>query len=172
MNGDFRIRAVGRAQRRLLLEMYDGFDPAGAAFGLPPIKEAARRVWIEAALGHQMNLAAISPGGTAVGHCFLAGDGTDSAELAIFVHQDLRRRGMATALVSVVLGWARLNGLRRVWSLTGSENEAALQLQWKLGFRVVRSAAYETELEIDLEAQLASRAMARTDCYRRFRAGA
>jgi RimJ/RimL family protein N-acetyltransferase len=150
MDGDIRIRAAGRQERDLLIEMYDRFEPLGGALGLPPRGEDVRREWIEVALSHKMNLGAFSPAGAAVGHCFLVGDEAGSAELAIFVHQEFRRRGIGTALVKAVLAWGCLWGLGRIWSLTGSENRAALRLQERLGFRVTNAAFYGVELEIHL----------------------
>jgi hypothetical protein len=43
-------------------------------------------------------------------------------------------------------------GLRRIWSLTGSDNTAALRLQERCGFRVTNAAFYGVELEIALPA--------------------
>src|SRR5215471_16556288 len=150
MDIGIRIRPVGRQQRDLLIEMYGQFEPLGAALGLPPNGEEARREWIERALGYKMNLVAFSPAGAVVGHCFLVPDEAGSAELAVFVHQGFRRRGVATALLKTALEWAAVEGLRRVWTLTGSENTAALRLQEKLGFRITNSAFYGAELEIEL----------------------
>ena len=149
MDGDIRIRAMGRPQRDLLIEMYDRFEPLGAALGLPPRVEEARREWVDVALSHKMNLGALSPGGAAVGHCFLVAGKTGSAELAIFVHQEFRRRGIATALVKAVLEWGCVWGLRRIWTLTSSE-KVALRLQERFGFRLTNSAFYGPELEIQL----------------------
>ena len=150
VDGEIRIGAIGRQQRDLLVEMYDRFEPLGMALGLPPRREEARREWTEEALGHKMNLAAFSPAGAVAGHCFLVAGEAGSAEMAIFVHQDFRRRGIATALVRAALEWACAEGLRRVWTLTGSDNRAALRLQEKCGFRLTNYGFYGVELEIDL----------------------
>ena len=150
MDADIRIRAVGLPQRDLLIGMYDRFDPLGAALGLPPRRAEARREWIGVALGHKVNLAAFSPAGEVVGHCFLVADKAGSAELAIFVHQEFRRRGVGTALVKAALESEGVAGLRRVWTLTSSDNKVALRLQVRCGFRLTNSAFPETELEIDL----------------------
>ena len=91
MERDFLIPAVGRRQRDLLIEMYERFDPLGTALGLPPRRNDARRERIEVALDHNVNLGALSAAGGAVGHCFLVADDKDSAELAIFVHQEFRK---------------------------------------------------------------------------------
>jgi GNAT superfamily N-acetyltransferase len=150
MDRTFSIRAVGPAQRDLLSGMYDRFDPLGGALGLPPHTGEARRAWIAAALGNHVNIAAFSPAGEVVGHCFLAADKPDSAEVAIFVHQEFRRRGLGAALMKAALELGAAAGLRRVWSMTSSDNRAALRLQMSCGFRLVNSVSHEVELEIDL----------------------
>ena len=150
MDADIRIRAIGLPQRDFLTGMYDRFDPLGGALGLPPRRAEARREWIGLALGHKVNLAGFSPAGEVVGHCFLAADQADSAEMAIFVHQEYRRRGVGTALVKAALESEGTAGLRRVWTLTSSDNRAALHLQMKCGFRPTNSAFSAIELEIDL----------------------
>jgi GNAT superfamily N-acetyltransferase len=131
--------------------MYDRFDPLGAALGLPPRAAALRRSWIGDALRHKLNVAAFSPENEIVGHCFLVSDDSVSAELAVFVHQDYRMRGIGTALVKTVLEWAGAAGLRRVWSLTPSSNKAALRLQRRCGLRAA-TVSIETEMELELPA--------------------
>jgi GNAT superfamily N-acetyltransferase len=149
-NAYLRIGTVGRPQFDLLTRMYDLFDPIGAAFGLPPHSAGARRQWIWDALGHRVNVAMLSPAGNVVGHCFLAADTPGVAELAIFVHQNYRRRGIGTALVKAALEQGANAGLRRVWSMTASADRVALRLQRKCGFRVAESNYVEAELEIEL----------------------
>jgi diamine N-acetyltransferase len=90
-----------------------------------------------------------------VGHCFLAADTSGAAELAIFVHQDYRRRGIGTALVRAALEKGSKTGLRRVWSMTASADRVALRLQRNCGFRLTKSISLEAELEIDLSAPAA-----------------
>jgi len=147
---DVGIRAIGLPQQNLLIGMYDQFDPLGLALGLPPWRVEARHQWIEVSLSHKVNVAAFSPSGEVVGHCFLASGDADSAELAVFVLQGYRERGVGTALVKAVLEWGIMTGLHRVWTLTASDNEAALRLQRKCGFRLRNSSFLETEMEIDL----------------------
>lgn len=142
-----RIGAIGRPERDLLMEMYNWFEPLGVALGLPPRRQEARHEWIEDALRHPIHLAAFAPNGAMAGHCFLVPGNAGSAELAIFVHQDFRRRGIATALINAALERASWEGLRRVWTLTGSDNRAALRLQEKCGFRLTNYGFYGVELE-------------------------
>jgi GNAT superfamily N-acetyltransferase len=137
--------------------MYDRFDPLGGALGLPPRTAEARCEWIGSALGQRVNVAAFLPVGEVVGHCFLAADKPASAEMAVFVHQESRRIGVGTALVKEALAWGGGAGLRRVWSMTSSDNRAALLLQKNCGFRLTKSVSLVTELEIDLPGPWAAR---------------
>jgi GNAT superfamily N-acetyltransferase len=116
MDADIRIRAVGPPQWDLLMGMYERFVPLGAALGLPPCAAEVRCEWIGRALGHKVNVAAFSPAGNVVGHGFLVADKAGSAELAIFVHQESRRRGVGTALVMAALEWEA----RRVCGVFGA----------------------------------------------------
>jgi GNAT superfamily N-acetyltransferase len=129
--------------------MYESFDPLGAALGLPPHRAEARSEWIGRALGQKLNMGAFSLAGEMVGHCFLAADKPASAEMAVFVHQASRRVGVGTALVNAALDWAGAAGLRLVWSVTSSDNRAAVRLQCKCGFRVI-TISDEVELKIVL----------------------
>lgn len=130
--------------------MYDKFEPLGAAQGLPPLLSETRHEWMGRVLDNSLNLAAFSPAGKAIGHCFLVIDKPGSAELAVFVHQEWRRRGIGRALVMAALGDGSAACLRRVSSLTSSENGAALCLLMSCGFHLKKSVCFETELELDL----------------------
>ena len=150
MDDDIRIQPVSFAELDPLVRMYDQFEPLGAALSLPPYDADVRRGWIEFALAHRLNLGAFSRDGRSIGHSFLVTDEAHSAELAIFVHQDFRRRGIGTSLLQAMLSWGERAGLRRIWTLTASDNRAALRLQMKCGFRVKDPASPEIVMEIDL----------------------
>jgi GNAT superfamily N-acetyltransferase len=147
---DLRISAAGQPQQDLLIAMYDRFDPLGGALGLPPRREDERHRWIQSALGYGVNVAAFSQAWGAVGHCFLADDKSGSAEMAVFVHQAFRRRGIGTALVKAALEWGYAAGVRRVWTIASSDNIAALCLQKSCGFRLTSSGPDDIEMEIEL----------------------
>ena len=152
MQSEIPIRPVGFPERDLLIEMYDRFDPIGVAQGLPPHGPHRRREWVSSALHHRVNLAGFTRSGSLAGHCFLAttDDDATAVELAIFVHQDYRRRGLGTALTQAALDHAVRTGFTRVWCLASSDNSAALRLLRRCGFRVRNSDVPEIELEIDL----------------------
>jgi GNAT superfamily N-acetyltransferase len=70
--------------------------------------------------------------------------------VAVFVHQDSRRKGLGTNLLKTALEWAAAAGIRRVWGLASSDNRAELRLLTNCGFHQVRFASQEAELEIYL----------------------
>jgi len=150
MHTGIQIRPIGPVALNFLLRMYNRFDPLGAALGLPPIRTEARRQWICEALTRGANVAAFIPAGDVVGHCFLSQASPDSAELAIFVHQDHRRQGAATSLIKAALALAAASGIRRVWSTTSPDNRPAVHLLFRCGFRPAAMALEEIEMEIDL----------------------
>jgi RimJ/RimL family protein N-acetyltransferase len=59
-------------------------------------------------------------------------------EIAFFVQQAYRRRGIGTALVKAVLRWAEQRGLRRVWAMSVAENALAMRLLKRCGFRFLQ----------------------------------
>jgi GNAT superfamily N-acetyltransferase len=159
VNTEIQIKAIGPPQRDLLVTMYDRFDPLGAALGLPPRTAEARHKWIGSAMGQMVNLAAFSPAGQVVGHCFLAADKPGSAEMAVFVHQETRRRGIGATLIEKALEWGWAADLVRVWAVTTCDNRPALRLLMRCGFRLRPSAIALAELDIDLPVPRAAREM-------------
>jgi GNAT superfamily N-acetyltransferase len=150
MSAGIHLRRIGLSQRHLLVAMYDGFDPLGAALGLPPHTAEARRKWVGSALCDIVNVAAFSAAGQIVGHAFLAPSSPGSAEIAVFVHQDFRRRGIGAALLRKALELGREADVQHAWAVTSSENRTALRFLIRCGFRQIRSDFDVTELEIDL----------------------
>jgi RimJ/RimL family protein N-acetyltransferase len=161
VSGDIHIETIGPRQRSLLIAMYDRFDPLGASLGLPPYPAEARHNWIGSALGQIVNLAAFSPVGEVVGHCFLAADKPGSAEIAVFVHQGSRRRGIGTALIKRALECGWVAELGRVWAVTAWDNRAVLRVLMRCGFLLIQSAGSEVELNIELTVTWATREMLR-----------
>ena len=79
--------------------------------------------------------------GKVVATSFVAALGRRYADLGVYVLQDHRRRGLATAAASIVARTAQNDGLIPVWSC-GSHNLASLKLARKLGFVEVSRRAY------------------------------
>lgn len=125
----FDVRRATPADRGALVAMYDSFEPKGASLGLPPRKEP--QGWL-ARLAAYPNFVVLAEG-RVIGHAVLCPEG-DTAEVAVFVHQDYRGRGLGNGLLSTMVNEARRLGLRRVWGITEYDNAPMLRLAYSLGF--------------------------------------
>jgi ribosomal protein S18 acetylase RimI-like enzyme len=89
---------------------------------------------------HHLLLVAVM-NGHVVGWCRLfpeqCGDGKDQVELGIGVTHTWRGRGIGSALLRHALGWAEERGLARVVLNTGVDNQPAIRLFTRSGFRTV-----------------------------------
>lgn len=62
--------------------------------------------------------------------------------LSFAVLNSLRRRGIGTELLTAALRWARISGARTTWLQVHTENEAAIALYTRFGFRTVYQYRY------------------------------
>ena len=125
----YELRRAAPADRAALLAMYESFEPKGAALGLPP--RANPESWLDG-LSAFPNFVMLIDGRIA-GHAVVCPEG-DSAEVAVFVHQDYRSRGLGKILLAALVEEARRVGLHRVWGTTNLENVPMLRLAHSLGF--------------------------------------
>ena len=132
-----------------LIAMYDAFDPADRAQGIPPIRPDDIRAWLELVLTEGIDVIA-RRGDAVVGHATLVPDDADGYELAIFVHQDHRRQGIGSALVRSLLGAAAEAGIERIWLTVERWNHRAISLYESVGFRPTRRGRFELEMVIRL----------------------
>ncbi len=126
------IERLSPESQPMLEKMYDTFTPLGAAFGLPPSDAVRRRAWL-AEIGKGINLVAFIDGVPA-GHLVLL-PLDRIAEMAVFVHQDFRRRGIATALAEAAVKEARAAGQSAIAVFINSSNEVARRGLIKFGFQ-------------------------------------
>ncbi len=126
----YELRRAAPTDRGALVAMYEAFEPKGAALGLPPRSHPER--WLED-LKVYPNFVVVSEG-RIVGHGVLCAE-RDSAELALFVHQDHRGRGVGRMLLEALIGEARRQGLRSVWGMMESTNSSMFALARSMGFR-------------------------------------
>ncbi len=123
------LRRATHDDRGALLAMYLSFEPKGACLGLPPRKEP--QSWLE-------NLSAfpnfvVLAGDRIIAHAALCHDG-QSAEVAVFVHQDFRGKKLGKRLLVELIAEARRKGLKRIWGMTELDNVPMLRLARSLGF--------------------------------------
>jgi GNAT superfamily N-acetyltransferase len=131
----------------LLEQMYDTFSPLGATMGLPPSDPERRKDWLKTLLGG-INLIAMCEDQPA-GHLALMLGGR-SAEMAIFVHQAFRRRGVATALANEAVRVCRQKGLHALWVLISSDNNAARRGLLNYGFHTAWESLGEVRMDLSL----------------------
>jgi ribosomal protein S18 acetylase RimI-like enzyme len=147
---DIQIHRFGtapddRSEREALVRMYDRFDPADRAQGIPPPNEPAIRDWLETLLDGGVNVLAWDDGQVA-GHAVLVPDQDGAYELAIFVHQDYQGAGIGTALIEALLGAGEADGIERVWLTVERWNTAAVSLYRGIGFETTSAGSFELEM--------------------------
>lgn len=126
---DIELQRATPAHRDRLVEMYRAFEPKGASLGLPPRLNPER--WLDG-LSKYPNFVALA-GDRIVGHAVLCPCGS-SGEVAVFVHQDYRSRGLGKRLLEELVREASTLGLCHVWGTTELDNVPMLRLAHSLGF--------------------------------------
>ncbi|WP_411967464.1 N-acetyltransferase family protein [Haloferax sp. YSSS75] len=132
-----------------LVEMYDSFDPADRAQGIPPGREDRIRDWLDNILDDDCLNVVAWDGDEVAGHATLVPDG-DAYELAIFVHQTYQRSGIGTRLIKALLGHGRESGVEKVWLTVERWNRAAVNLYQNVGFETSDTESFELEMTIRL----------------------
>jgi GNAT superfamily N-acetyltransferase len=144
------LRAADWDDQPALLEMYDEFDPADRAQGIPPVQGYAVESWLETVL-EEGNLNAIAwHDGDAIGHAMLVSDRQGEFELAIFVLGDYQSAGIGTELIETLLGHGQREGIERVWLTVERWNKAAIALYQKVGFEICDTESFEIEMSVRL----------------------
>jgi ribosomal protein S18 acetylase RimI-like enzyme len=148
---EIEVRAYNGTEQEheALVEMYDAFDPADRAQGIPPTDEDQIRSWLDEILDIGYNVVAWD-GDTAAGHATLVPQG-EAYELAIFVLQEYQESGIGTRLIKSLLGYGADNGVERVWLTVERWNEAAVHLYRKIGFEPSDTESFELEMSLRLE---------------------
>lgn len=146
----FAVRPYDPADRPALELMYSGFQPKRSTQGLPPDNEAAVRRWLDRVLAAGVHLV-VEVDGHLLGHAMLIPLEGRVAELANFLHQSIRGRGIGTILNRLALAAARADGFRRVWLSVEPSNRPALRSYEKAGFRRLPGSLWAPEFEMEVE---------------------
>jgi RimJ/RimL family protein N-acetyltransferase len=146
----FTVRQMQAADRPALHDMYLDFQPKRAAQGLPPEHDYGLKRWLDHILKGGEHLL-VEVNDVVRGHLMLIPmDDGGSIELAIYLHQSIRGRGIGTAMNKVAVNLARLTGYRRVWLSVEITNMPAIRSYQKAGFKRIpsRLLAHEIEMEV------------------------
>jgi RimJ/RimL family protein N-acetyltransferase len=152
---EFDVRPYEPRDRVALEAMYSDFEPKRAAQGLPPEGDAALSLWLNRILPKGEHLV-VEIRNRIVGHVMLVPVDPETAELANFLHQSVRDRGIGTALNRLALDVARRAGLRRVWLSVEPSNRAALRSYEKAGFRRRPGSLWAPEIEMEAQLEAAA----------------
>ena len=145
----FRVRGFEPADRCALEEMYRAFDPKRGAQGLPPGDGESTRRWLDRVLSNGLHML-VDIDGQVLGHLMLIPIGNDTSELANFLHQAIRNRGIGTALNRLAVALAFEEGQKRVWLSVEPSNRIAIRSYEKAGFRRTNASLWAPELEMEV----------------------
>jgi RimJ/RimL family protein N-acetyltransferase len=147
----FDVRPYESSQRAALETMYGDFEPKRAAQGLPPEHDRQRTWWLDRVLKTGTHLV-VYVDEKLVGHMMLIPMPEDgSVELANFLHQSVRNRGIGTALNRLALDTAEELGYERVWLCVEPSNRAAVRSYQKVGFRRLPGSLTAQEIEMEVK---------------------
>ena len=146
------LRAFEESDSEKLFEMYCEFEPKGEFQGLPPRHAPQIKKWLNQLREQRFYQFVIEADDRIVGHAALCpSQRKTEAEVAIFLHQDYRGRGLGKQLLlgTLSFGCKKLE-LARVWLFVMGSNSAALRLFEEVGFQPGRCGdplAWEIEME-------------------------
>ncbi len=141
------VRRLREEDRPLLGQMYDTLTLEEYALGIPPPDPIQRQGWILSLRTGSNFVASLER--RIVGHLALM-PVKRSAEMALFVHRDFRRQGIATALAHSAVEEARVQGLDFIWVLVSGSNSAARMVLYKFGFHTVWESLGEVQMRFRL----------------------
>jgi RimJ/RimL family protein N-acetyltransferase len=143
------VRRLRTGDRLALEAMYRSFEPKRCAQGLPPPERGLER-WLDHILagGHHM---VVDVDGELLGHVMILPIDDERCELANFLHQSIRSRGIGTTLNRIALQVARDAGLRRVWLCVEPFNRAAVRSYEKAGFKRLPGTLWAPEIEMEAD---------------------
>ena len=136
--------------RAALEEMYLDFSPKRAAQGLPPETEYALQRWLKHIMKSGQHLLVIV-NEKLRGHLMLIPmEDNEGTELAVFLHQSIRGRGIGTAMNRLAVRLARENGFKRVWLSVELSNIPAIRSYQKAGFSTLTHTVWAAEVEMEV----------------------
>ena len=144
----FRVRRFLPEDRPALEAMYADFQPKRVAQGLPPEKPDAIVRWLDRVLAGGTHLL-VEVDGAIRGHAMLLPMDAVRAELANFLHQSIRNRGIGTDLNRLILSLARDAHFRKVWLSVEPGNRPAIRSYERAGFHLLPGQIWAPEVEME-----------------------
>ena len=128
-----------------IVEMYSSFSDEALRWTRPPYNEETIK-----RLSKDENLILVAKHeNRIVGHCMLDvhqhSTGKGIFSLIINLHQDFQNKGLGTAMIKMIVDWARSEGIHRIELGVVAEYKMAIHVYEKAGFRtegVLREAHY------------------------------
>jgi RimJ/RimL family protein N-acetyltransferase len=146
----FIIKQMDTSDRAALHQMYLDFLPKRAAQGLPPEQEYAQQRWLDHVLKGGLHLL-VEVNDVVRGHLMLIPvQGGNTVELAIYLHQSIRGRGIGTAMNKLAVNLARLTGYKKVWLSVEVTNVPAIRSYQKAGFQRTTATMWAQEIEMEV----------------------
>jgi ribosomal protein S18 acetylase RimI-like enzyme len=145
----FVVRRYVPEDRRALEAMYAAFEPKRGAQGLPPALERIPR-WLDRVLAAGDHLV-IEVDGAVLGHLMLLPMEEGRAELANFLHQSIRSRGIGTIINRIAQQVARDAGHSRLWLCVEPTNIPAVRSYQKAGFHRLPGTLWSPEIEMEVD---------------------
>lgn len=154
---ELSIADVDGADREAVIAMYERFDSADRAQGIPPVDREAIERWLDRlTCGDCLNVIATHENHV-IGHAMAVPDEKstpetiDAYELAIFVEKGYQGAGVGTELTHALLGEVAAAGVEYVWLTVERWNDPAVAVYQTAGFEVIDSSSFELEMAIRLE---------------------
>lgn len=156
LDSPYLVRSYSPEDRPALEAMYTSFEPKRVAQGLPPGNEEGRRRWLDRVLARGTHLI-VEVEKVLLGHVMLIPIGGGRAELANFLHQAIRNRGIGTELNRIIVDLAGEQGFSSVWLSVEPANRAAMRSYEKVGFRKLPGSLWAPEIEMEVGSGAAPR---------------
>lgn len=147
---EYQVRLYSPSDRPAIQRFYEAFEPKRAAQGLPPRDSDRIARWLDQILNQGIHLIMLRSG-TLLGHGLLVPTHTPGvSEYAIFLHQELRGRGLGTRMNELAVAAAKAAGLKGLWLSVEPHNRAALRSYEKVGFSLLPGTIFSPEAEMTL----------------------
>lgn len=145
------VRPLHEARHAQLVRMYLDYGARDQFSGMPPIRPAERRRWVEGMIRDGTNLIALSFDAGVVGHGALFPIDAQRCELLVALDAHHRNAGIGTQLVHQLLRLAHELDFERIWLNVDRANRRAQRVYAKNGFRYTACDGHD---EIEMEADL------------------